>query len=342
MTLPLLAASDYGLVIASWRSCSCCSSSSAGSIMQGTRAQMAWRKLRRCRATSTRSRCSSATRSQRWKTMRMPKGTEPSIWHGVQSAELVGGAAGRRPPQRIGRRAVRARSTASAARSAAPLAEGMRVTAKLADMVLYDIPNVKLAHVQIDIYSTYPRRRRARRSAASSSTTCRRDVADALDWDEMDAEEVVRAFGGRFLLDDRGNPLPIDPDAAARPACRPRSTRTIRCCASSPPANRTARAWSSSSRACRPDCRCPRTTSPSTCAAARAATAAAGARRSSRTARRSSPACATARRSAARSRSRSRTATGRTGPSRCRSSRSRARSRRSRACVPATPTSPAS
>ena len=41
-------------------------------------------------------------------------------------------------------------------------------------------------------------------------------MADALAWDEMDAEEVVRAFGGHFLLDDRGNPLAVNPDAATR------------------------------------------------------------------------------------------------------------------------------
>ena len=58
----------------------------------------------------------------------------------------------------------------------------------------------------------------------------------------MEAEEVVRAFGGRFLLDDRGNPLPIDPERRRRSACRPCSTRTTRCCAFSPPANPTARA----------------------------------------------------------------------------------------------------
>ena len=79
-------------------------------------------------------------------------------------------------------------------------------------MVLYDIPNVKLDHAQVDIYSTF-------RDAAGSSQRCilttmaHRDLADVVDWDELDAEEVVRAFGGRFSLDDRGQALPIDPDS---------------------------------------------------------------------------------------------------------------------------------
>ena len=61
------------------------------------------------------------------------------------------------------------------------------------------------------MYSTY------RDDAGSSqrciiSTIARREVAELFDWDEMEAEEIVRAFGGRFVLDDRGNPLPVNPE----------------------------------------------------------------------------------------------------------------------------------
>ena len=94
--------------------------------------------------------------------------------------------------------------------------EGMRVTAKLADMALYDIPNVQ-ARARPDRYLQHvPRRPQLVAALHPITTTCQRDVADALAWDEMDAEEVVRAFGGRFLLDDRGNPLAVNPEAATR------------------------------------------------------------------------------------------------------------------------------
>jgi hypothetical protein len=207
--LPLLAASDYGLVIAvavlfvmffavGWV------------IMQGTRAQMAWRRAVDAGDVPT-IQMLVGEELLRWKTIRMPKGTRPSVWHGVQSAELV-------DVQSDG-----VRITASAdgqygmvdgerREISGPLVEGMRVTAKLADMVLYDIPNARLPYVQIDIYSTY------RDDVSSSqrcilSTKCQREVADVLAWEEMDAEEVVQAFGGRFLLDDRGNPLAVNPES---------------------------------------------------------------------------------------------------------------------------------
>lgn len=211
MTLPLLAASDYGLVIAvailflmffavGWV------------IMQGTRAQMAWRKAVDAGDVDT-IKMLVGEEVLRWKTIRMPKGTRPSVWHGIQSAELVDVK-----PDGV-------RLTASADGQYAtvdgerrevsgPLIEGMRVTAKLADMALYDIPNARVANVQIDIYSTY-RDDQGSSQRCILSTICRREIADALAWDEMDAEEVVRAFGGRFLLDDRGRPLAVDPEATA-------------------------------------------------------------------------------------------------------------------------------
>ena len=147
----------------------------------------------------------------RWKSMRMPKGIEPSVWHGVQSAELVG----------VQPDGVRLSATAEGRYAlvdgvrrevSSAFREGLKVTAKLADMALYDIPNARLPYVQVDVYSTY------RDSAGASqsciiSAICRREVGDVLDWDESDAEEIVRAFGGRYSIDDHGNPLPIDPDA---------------------------------------------------------------------------------------------------------------------------------
>ena len=208
MVLPLLAASDYGLVFAigfvlflfvvvGWV------------IVQGTRAQLAWRTLVEQGDVSA-IQTLVGDEVAHWKSMRMPKGVHPGVWHGVQSAELI---AAMSDGVRLSASADGQYGMVDGQRReiSGALREAMKVTARLADMVLYDIPNVKLPHTQIDIYSTY-------RDGGGSgqqcilSTICGREVADALAWDEMDAEEVVQAFGGRFSLDDRGNPLPIDPD----------------------------------------------------------------------------------------------------------------------------------
>jgi len=207
----LLAASDYGLVVAcgfvlllflviGWV------------VVQGTRAQMFWRQ----RADDGDVEIISmlvADEVTRWRTMRMPKDLEPGVWHGVQSAELTD----------VKPDGVRLSATAEGQYAmvggrrqqvSSALLEGMKVTAKIADMALYDIPNVRLPWVQVDIYSTY-RDDEGSTQRCVISTTARREIADDLAWEELEAEAVVRAFGGRFLLDDRGNPLPIDPDEGA-------------------------------------------------------------------------------------------------------------------------------
>ena len=63
---------------------------------------------------------------------------------------------------------------------------------------VYDIPNLRLASVQIDIYSTY----RDEQGAAQRciiSTTCDRATATDIDWDAQDPEDIVRAFGDRLV-----------------------------------------------------------------------------------------------------------------------------------------------
>jgi hypothetical protein len=151
---------------------------------------------------------------ERWKTMKMPKGYDPATWHGVQTAEIVEVA-----PDNVRISAIAEGQYQLVAGERREVSnsfhEATKVTAKLADMLLYDIPNVRLPQVRIDIYSSY-RDDGGGSQRCIMTTTCDRAVAAALDWDETPVEEIVAAFGGRFRLDDRGNALPIDIGAPPR------------------------------------------------------------------------------------------------------------------------------
>lgn len=207
--LPLLAASDWGLTIA------------IGFVVllfllvgyvviQGTRVQLAWRQSVEAGDIDAIHTMVS-DELKRWKAMRMPKGTEPGVWHGVQSAEVleVWPDGVRVSAIAEGQFALVSGERREVSNS---LHEGLKLTARLTDMLLYDIPNVRLPFVQVDIYSTY-------RDADTTSQRCimstraERSIGDDLDWDEMQPAEVVEAFGGRFAMDDRGNALPIEVDA---------------------------------------------------------------------------------------------------------------------------------
>jgi hypothetical protein len=181
-------------------------------VLQGTRTQMAWRERAEAGDVDV-IRTLVADEIERWKTARMPKGTHTSVWHGVQSAQLVevlpGGV-------RVAAAAEGEYALATGERREVTTAfqQGLGVTAKLADLLLYDVPNVRLPSVQIDIYSTF-RDERGASQRCIITTVCDRAVATDLDWDESSADEIVRAFGGRYLLDDRGNAMPIDVNSPA-------------------------------------------------------------------------------------------------------------------------------
>jgi len=178
-------------------------------ILQETRAQRHWRRLVDAGDVDAIRRILEAE-VQRWKTERMPKGVEASLWHGVQTVELVdvGADFARVSCSAEGQYALvggERREISSALR------EGMRLTVKLADMLLYDIPNLRLGQVHIDVYATF------REAAVGASQRCilstmvpRSEVED-LDWETTPPEEVVARLGGRFQADAHGAPQPIEP-----------------------------------------------------------------------------------------------------------------------------------
>jgi hypothetical protein len=211
--LPLLALSNWGLAIAILFLFMILAIV-AYVVLQGTRTQLAWRESVE-RGDVDAIRILVADEIDRWKSTRMPKGTDAGAWHGVQSAELV----------EVAPTSVRVTATAEGEYAlvdgerrevTSAFRQALSVTAKLAEMLLYDVPNVRLPEVRVDIYSTY-RDDRGAAQRCIMSTVCDRATAQDVDWDDGDAEDIVRTFGGRFLLDDRGNALPINVDGPATP-----------------------------------------------------------------------------------------------------------------------------
>ncbi len=207
--LPLIALSNWGLVIAVAFMFVILAFISYV-VLQGTRTQMAWRE-RAEQGDVDVIRTLVSDEVERWKTTRMPKGTNPQVWHGVQRAQVLDVTP---DSVRVAAAADGEYALVSGERREVTTSfqQGLGVTAKLADLLLYDVPNLRLPSVQVDIYSTF----RDDRSASQRciiSTVCDRTIATDIDWEEMGAEEIVRAFGGRFLLDDRGNAMPITVDS---------------------------------------------------------------------------------------------------------------------------------
>jgi hypothetical protein len=178
-------------------------------IFQETRAHTYWRGLVQ-KGDVSAIRALLEGEIERWRTMRVPKGTPPTLWHGVQTVDLLA----------VGPRAAHLTCSAdgeyriSGGRSqevTSPLDAGMRLAAKLCELVMYDVPNLRLGVVRVDVYSKFRTASGAPEQRCILTTIADRAEADDLDWDALRPEEIIRRFESHFHLNDQGVAGPIDP-----------------------------------------------------------------------------------------------------------------------------------
>ncbi|HLZ71280.1 MAG TPA: hypothetical protein VKV26_15365 [Dehalococcoidia bacterium] len=146
----------------------------------------------------------------RWRNQRMPKGMNPLLWHGIQTAEVIS----------VGREVITLMATTEAEyrviagrpqQVSPPLEEGMKVAAALIERMLYDVPNVRLALVRIDVYTTFRAEDGTPDQQCILSVTADRAVADRIPWEELTPAEIVGRFEGRSLVGANGAALAVDP-----------------------------------------------------------------------------------------------------------------------------------
>ena len=186
-------------------------------VLQGTRASMAWRKAASGGDVDViRQVLEDAILS--WRSIKRPRDVAPDVWRGVQSVALVDVAADSAPAgARLGASVscqVESEYRLLGGRwveVSSPLQEGFAVTARLADMLLYDVPNLRLDSVRIDVHTTFRAADGTAERACILTTNVRRELAREVDWEEWTPAEIVDAFGGRYRLGERGVALPVDP-----------------------------------------------------------------------------------------------------------------------------------
>ncbi len=195
-------------------------------VLQGTRAQNEWRRQVLAGNLDVIQQLVTGE-VERWKRERPPKDVSAAIWRAVQGIEVL----------EIGADYIRAATTAEARfqtvdgqrREVSPaLDEAMKITVRLADMFMYDLPHVRPDRVQLDIYTTFRDERGATQQECILSTIIRREQVVDADWDGP-AEAFIRRVGGRYQLDGGGRALPVTPDAdTVRNGHRTTSPRELR------------------------------------------------------------------------------------------------------------------
>jgi hypothetical protein len=178
-------------------------------IVQETFAQLHWRGLVAGGDLSA-IRELVDVEAERWRTSRVPRGTPALLWHGVQTVELLD----------VTQHGVRlscnaegefALSNRRRVETSSPLAEGMKITMKLAEMALYDVPNVKLDHVQIDVYTSFRDEAGHAEPRCILSTHIERSRVETVDWDEISGADFVELNDGYFATGPDGAVHPIEP-----------------------------------------------------------------------------------------------------------------------------------
>jgi len=144
-----------------------------------------------------------------WQRARPPQELSPSVWSAVQRAELVAVTADSatlstavEPEYRSeGGQRVQVASALDVAQAAA---------ARLVDMMLYDVPNLRLRRVRVDVYTTFTDAHGVPVQRPVLSTVAERERAEGLPWEMLTPKEILHRFDTHVRLGEAGQPLPIE------------------------------------------------------------------------------------------------------------------------------------
>lgn len=143
-----------------------------------------------------------------WRRARPPKAIDPGVWSGVQAAQLVAvstetatvSTSAEGEFRSEGGQRVQVRSA---------LDEAMSISARLLDMLLYDVPNLRMHRVRIDVYSTFPGADGTLVQQPILTVTANRAEADELSWEALTPVELMTRFGAAYEAGPGGQPRPI-------------------------------------------------------------------------------------------------------------------------------------
>jgi hypothetical protein len=177
-------------------------------VVQGTRAALAWRKAAAEGDTKVIREIVEDC-LEGWRSQKRPKPVPAEVWRGVQSLQLVDVEAD----------FVRVSATAESEYRLAegqwiemrnPLQEGIAISARAADMLLYELPHYRPDRLQIDVYTTFRDEAGVTRRECVLSVETTREVSRDVDWEEWTADQIVATLGARYQLSGSGRPLPIE------------------------------------------------------------------------------------------------------------------------------------
>lgn len=155
-----------------------------------------------------------------WRRARPPRGLPSALWASVQAAQLVAVAPDSATLSTSAEGEFRSEG-GSRVQTSSALDEAIAVAAKLIDMMLYDVPNLRLGSVRVDVYSTFSGTDGAPVQQPILTTTAERAVADSLTWEAFTPAELLGRFDTHYDRGPAGQPIAITLPPVVGSAPRP-------------------------------------------------------------------------------------------------------------------------
>jgi len=143
-----------------------------------------------------------------WNRARPAKGVSPTLWASVQGAQLIS-VDSDSVTLSISAEAEFRSEGGQRIQTATALDEAIAAAAKLVDMMMYDVPNLRLGRVRVDVYATFTSSDGAPVQQPILTTTADRSVAEELVWEAMTPAEVLGRFETTFQRSESGQPVAI-------------------------------------------------------------------------------------------------------------------------------------
>ena len=144
-----------------------------------------------------------------WRRGRPQRGTAANLWAGVQSAQLMAVESNGVTISTSAQGEFRAEGAARVQVTSA-LDEAIALAARLLDMIMYDVPNLRLGYVRVDVYSTFTGADGTPEQLPILTVTGDRATADEMTWEALTPEEILGRFAAAYQRAPNGQPVAIE------------------------------------------------------------------------------------------------------------------------------------
>jgi hypothetical protein len=144
-----------------------------------------------------------------WRRGRPPRGVPANLWAGVQRVQLVAVT----PTSATLSTSAEGEFRTDAGRRiqvASALDEAIALAARVVDMILYDVPNLRLDAVRVDVYTTFTGADGTPVQRPILTTTAGRHQADDVTRDDLTPEEGLGRFQSAYVTGPSGQPAAIE------------------------------------------------------------------------------------------------------------------------------------